>query len=183
MRKIALAAFAVLGIALCASTARAGEVDNPEYKAWSKFNPGSYVVMKMTNETAGNKMEITTTTTLVEKTADKLVLEDKTSMVIGGNKIDNPGQKRDVPAKVKVEGTSEQKSDAKVTEGKESIELGGKKVDCKVVEVQAETNGTKSHTKTWSSDEIPGGTAKQEVHSEGAMKSTMTRVADKWEAK
>ena len=182
MRKFAFVAFAVLGLVLSASTVRAEDVDNPEYVQWSKFKVGSFVTMKMETETGGNKTEMENTTTLVELTKEKAVIETKGHMMMGGNKIDIPANKREIPAKVKkAEGGKGEGPKAK--EGNEEIEVGGKKVKCKTVEADTEASGMKTHSKTWMCEEIPGHVAKMESHSEGAMKSSTKMWADKWESK
>jgi hypothetical protein len=183
MRRFAFAAIAVLGLALCASSqARAEDVDNPEFGYWSKFKAGSWVTMKVETEAAGNKTEMENTTTLLEITKEKAVVETKGHMMMGGNKIDIPANKREIPAKVK-KGEEPKKDAPKPKEGDETIEVGGKKLKCHWIEVDSEANGMKTNSKSWMSDEVPGHTVKVESKSEGAMKSTTKMWADKWEAK
>lgn len=184
MRRIAFAAVAVVGIVLCASgTARAEDIDNPEYGYWSGFKVGSNVTMKMETVAAGNKSEMTNVITLVELTKEKAVIETKGHMMMGGNKIDMPAQKREIPAKVK-KGEDAKKEGKKPVEGDEDVELGGgKKVKAHWMEMETESGGTKTKSKTWMSKEIPGHMCKMESHSEGPMKTDMKMWAEKWEAK
>lgn len=183
MRKFAFAAFAVLGLVLSASSARAEDIDNPEYEMWAKFKAGSFAVMKMETETGGNKSDMEYTYTLKEITKDKAVVETKGHMMMGGNKIDIPANSRDIPAKVKKAEAGEKKDAPKHKEGDEEIEVGGKKVKCHWTESDSEASGMKTHSKTWMCKDIPGNIAKMESKSEGAMKSTTKMWADKWEAK
>jgi phosphomevalonate kinase len=174
---VALAAFAL------APAARAGEmVDNPEYKMWSGFKAGSSVTMKMVTEASGMKTEMEQTTTLLEISGDKAVLETKGKMVVSGNAMDMPAQKRDVPAKVEKVAGGEGKA-PEVKESNEEVSVGGKSLKCKKTESTSESNGMKTTSMVWMSDEIPGGTAKMESSTTGAATSKTVMEAVKWEAK
>ena len=183
MRKFAFAAIAVVGLFASTSTARAEDVDNPEYELWAKFKAGSYVVQKMESEAAGNKTNMEYTYTLKEITKAKAVVETKGVMTMAGNKMDIPASSREIPAKVKK--TDPVKSDApKAKEGDEEVEVGGKKIKCHWTETETESSGTKSKSKVWTSKEIPGGMAKMESTSDSAQMKSHTKMwADKWESK
>jgi hypothetical protein len=184
MRKFVVAAAAVFGLLLCTSRARAEDMDNPEYANWKGFKVGSSVTMKMVSEASGFKSEMEQTHKLVELTADKAVVETAGVMITGGNKINLPATKREIPAKVKkAEGGDAKGAKADVKESSEEIEVGGKKLKCKVVETDSEASGTKTHVKTWQSDEVPGKMVKMESHSEGKTKSSSTMTASAFEAK
>jgi hypothetical protein len=144
------------------------DMDNPQYKAWSKCKPGAFVKFKMTTEVAGTKTESEMTTKLVELSAEKAVVE--TAMVFGGNAL--PGAKQEIPAKIKkVEG---QANVEKPKEGEEEIEVAGKKVKAKWVESTIDAGGTKTVSKVWMSDEVPGGTVK--VETKGPASTSMVAV-------
>ena len=183
MRKFAFAAFAVVGLVLSASSARAEDIDNPEYEMWAKFKPGSFVVMKMESETGGNKADMEYTYTLKELTKEKAVVETKGHMMMGGNKIDIPASSRDIAAKVPKPAEVKKTDAPKAKEGDEEVEVGGKKVKCHWTESDSENSGIKTHAKTWMSKDIPGNLAKMESTSDGAMKSKTKMWADKWETK
>jgi hypothetical protein len=184
MRKFAFAAVAVLGLVLSASSARAEDMDNPEYGYWSSFKAGSFVVMKMETETGGNKSDMEYTYTLKEITKEKAVVETKGHMMMGGNKIEIPANSRDIPAKVKKGEDTAKKDAPKAKEGDEEVEVGGgKKVKAHWTESETEASGMKTKSKSWMSKDIPGHLAKMESHSEGAMKSHTKMWAEKWEAK
>jgi len=184
MRRFALAAVAVLGLALCVSrTACAEDIDNTQYANWAKFKIGSFVKTVLEQESTGaDKLHIEYTITLVELTKDKAVLETKTVTTMGSRPPGEPRvDKHDVPAKIKK--PEEAKDPKKVGEGDETIDLGGKKVKCHWIEMNSEGDGTKNHSKSWFSDEIPGRLAKMETQSTGNIKATTKIWADKWEAK
>jgi hypothetical protein len=174
MLKLGLAVSAML--ALCIQD----EVDNAEYKNWSSCGVGSWVTMKMETEAAGNKTEMEQTHKLVEKTDAKCVVETSGKMVVAGNTMDLPANKRDIPAKIK---KGDAKEGEKPKEGDEEIEVGGKKVKCHWVESTSENAGTKTTAKVWTCDDIPGKVAKIVSKSEGAAASSMTMVASGWEKK
>ena len=155
MRIAALFCVALLVPGVCV----AGNVDNPEYKAWSKFGVGSMVEYKVQSEAAGTKTESTMTTTLVEKTDEKIVLETKTKMVVAGNEMTMPAQKRDVPATIdQPEG---QGDGPEATEGKEDVEAAGKTLSCKTTETVNESNGMTTTSKVWQCADVPGGMVNQ----------------------
>ncbi len=173
MVKVGFAVVAVLALLV-------QDVDNPEYQNWSKGKAGSFVSSKMVSDFGGNKSEMEMTTTLKEISADKAVVETKTSMVVGGNKMDLPAQSRDVPAKIKkVEG----KEGEKPKEGDEEIEVAGKKLKCHWVETTTDANGNKTTAKVWTTKEIPGGMAKMESTTEGAQKGSTSMVVTAFEWK
>ena len=166
---------ATLGVAVAAVLAGLRQdVDNPEFKTWSGAKKGAWVKYKMTSEAAGNKTEMEQTTKLVDLSDAKATVE--TAMTVAGTAL--PGQKREVPAKVKA---AETKGDApKPKEGDEEIEVGGKKLKCHWVETASEAGGNKTVTKIWQSKEIPGGMAKMESSTTGAVTSKTVMVAVEW---
>lgn len=177
IKRMAVAALlAVVGVA------RAEKIDNPEYKNWSQFKVGSSVTMKMVTEASGMKTEMEQTTTLVELTGDKAVLETKGKMVVSGNTMDMPASKRDVPAKVDNQPAGEGKK-PEMKESEEEISVGGGKVKCKKIETTTESNGMKTASKVWTCNDVPGGTVKMEADTTGAATSKTVMEAIKWEAK
>jgi len=157
------------------------EVANEDYKNWASCGVGSWTTMKMETEAGGNKTEMEQTHKLVEKTDAKCVVETSGKMIMAGNAIDLPANKRDIPAKVKKGSDEGKKPDTK--EGDEEIEVGGKKLKCHWVETTMENAGTKTWTKVWMNDTIPGRLAKIESKSEGAASSNMKMWATGWEKK
>ena len=155
-------------------------VDNPAYKSWSKYKPGSTVTMGMTTKAAAFEMKADMVTKLVSIDKDKAVVE-VTSKVPGAPA--QPGQKQTVPAKVKKSeatsgGALPPGTKGSVKEkGEETVEVSGKKYKCKVMEFDGEAQGNKTTGKIWSTEEIPGMMAKMESNMSAAgqdMKVTMT---------
>ncbi len=162
-----------------AAGARAGEIDNPEYKGWAGCKPGALVRIQMDTDTAGQKIQMEMTHKLAEMTAGKAVIETTTVMKVSGQTIEQPPQKRDVPAKIEeVKAPEGAANAAKPEEGDEEIEVGGKKMKCHWIKTTTDVSGTKAHSKIWQCPEIPGGMAKMETTMEGAAagSTTMTVV-------
>lgn len=180
LRNIGLFASAAL-LALCTSVA-AEEIDNEEYKLWAKFKAGSWVTYKQVSDAGGTKSEMEMTHKVLENTGDKIVIETSTKMNMNGQVMDLGAQKRDIPAKVKKPEQTGDQPENKPKEGSEEIEVDGKKLKCKTWESTLDNAGTKTTSKTWMCDDIPGGLAKMESSSTGQMSSKMTMVAAKWEA-
>jgi hypothetical protein len=156
----------VLGV-LAVSPVYGEKVDNPLYKNWAQFKPGSYVVMKMVTTAAGNKTEMTQTQTLKECTPEKAVVEVKVVMMVSGQKIEQPPTAIEIAAKVpegKVE-AAEKDPDTEVENGAEEIEVGGGKFKAEWTETKSKQGEAVTTTKVWTSDEVPGQQLK--------MKSTM----------
>jgi hypothetical protein len=104
IRVIALSAFA-----LCFTNAALADemVDNPNYKHWAQFKPGTFVTMKMTSEIdtgAGKqKTESTVTTKLKEVTSEKVVVTMDVVTKMGDQEFKSPPQEMVFPAKIKKE--------------------------------------------------------------------------------
>ena len=179
---------AVVALALCFSgTARAAEATaNPEYTNWSKFKAGSWARLSNESEAAGQKSKSTITQKLVECTPDKCVIEMTMSMEVGGQKMDMPAQKREVPAKAPA-GVAvppvDPKADPKagVKETTEEVKVGDKTLKCKVMDTTVKQGETTSTSKVWTSDEVPGTVVKMLASTEGAMKSTTTSTLEAFE--
>ncbi len=104
------------------------QVDNVMYKTWSKCKAGASVKLSIVSEAAGNKTEMTMTSKLVSIDKDKAVVETATSMMVGGQKMDQPATKTEIPAKVKK--VEPAKDAVKPKEGDEEVEAAGKKYKC-----------------------------------------------------
>lgn len=151
---------------------RSEKIDNPMYVNWAKFKPGTTVKTKVVSDMAGNKSDITTTTKLLEVTAEKVVIEMSSSMKMGDQTFDMPAQKMDFPAKVEKQPEEKTKEEVKPKTGEEEIEVAGKKYKAKWTESVMEANGIKTTSKVWTSEEFPGMTLKMESKMEGGMSGT-----------
>jgi hypothetical protein len=145
--------------------------DNPTYQSWSKFKAGTLVKYSTEVNAMGNATSTETTKTLKDINPDKATVEVKTSMVVGGNKMDLPVSTEEVPAKIKkVEVASTQTADApKVDTSTEDVKVGDKTYSCKKLVSNSEANGMKTKATTWTCDDVPGEVVKMEAETSGSM--------------
>jgi len=157
----------------CAAPLCAEEkVDNPEYKHWAQFKPGSFSCLKNVVTTMGMKSETTMTTTLKEVTAEKVVVEVEVVTVVAGQTMKVPPEKREIPAKIETVKAQEQiEPKGKIKEGKEKIEVAGKKIETKWVETELKQDKMVVKSKVWSSDDVPGQVVKIVMSTDGDVKS------------
>jgi hypothetical protein len=165
-------------VGMLASAAFAEQVDNPQYQSWSKFKPGTTVTMKSDSvmKVQGNEMKnaSTITTKLLDISPTEATVE--TTMLANGQESKLPPQK--IPAKTEKAAVPADAPKADMKEGTDKVEIAGKTYNAKTVETTSDANGMKTTSKTWMSDEVPGGMLKMESNSTGSMesKTTMTLV-------
>ena len=177
---------AVLSSCLAAS---AFAEPNPEYTSWSKCKPGATVTLKGGTEAMGQKTSQTIVNKLVELTPEKAVVETTVNVEVMGQSHAAPAHKREIKAEIQTPTGDAPKVDPAMMEkmkavakdakkGEDTITVAGKELKCQTVEMDNEQNGMKVHTKSWTSAELPGGMAKMESTTSGAMvtKTTMEVV-------
>ena len=158
---------AVLALALAAPVVLGEEkkVDNPQYKSWAAYKPGTMVKQKMTSKMTMGDQETTTKTTITKTlkklTAEKAVLAVVVEINVGGNKITQPAREQEVPAKVAKEAATQPAvpPGTKMTkkgEGDETITVGGKKYKTHWIEWHMVSDSVETTTKNWTSDKVPG---------------------------
>jgi hypothetical protein len=186
MKKYAAICVIVLLYAMCAAFAVAEEADNPVYKDWSPFKPGSFVTYKAATDAAGVTTEAEMTYTLKEVTPEKVVLEIKMVTIAAGMKVETPGELMEFPAKgegddvmvgdIDMTGmvdVTEVKTDAQtVEEGEEELEINGQKITTQRLKVITEDAGSKVTATLWYSDDIPGRMVKSLTEVAGPVKTT-----------
>jgi hypothetical protein len=135
------------------------KIDNPQYALWKSFKPGSWVKHKMVMDAGGRVVETEATSTLVEVTPDKVVLEHKTVMNMAGRKMEMPANKMEVPSKI------EKKEGQKApSEKEEDVTVDGKTYKCKSMEwEQTADKGQPMKGKGWVCTDVPGGVVKSEM--------------------
>jgi hypothetical protein len=161
-----------------AAPALAEKIPNPAYEQWSKFKPGAFATYENETVAMGNTTKMEITMKLVELTPEKAVIETSTKMHMGGQVMEMPGQKSDIPAMMeKVEMPAGQELPAgETTEGTATIEAAGKSFNCKTVTTVMTMGETKTRSEVWTSDEVPGGLVKLTATTEGAMSSSSTQI-------
>jgi len=144
----------LVGALVCTSASAAEMIDNPAYEAWAQYEPGSFVSHKGVTQTQGMNIVASTTNTLKEVTAEKVVIEIKTSVSMGGQQMPPSTQNMDIPAKV--EEPDETAKPKEIEKGTEELEVKGKKIKTEWVKVEMTQQGVTMTATTWSSDEVPG---------------------------
>ena len=155
-----------------------GTIDNPEYAAWSKFELGTSLTVKMVMESNDMSHESTQLVKLLEVGSDNLVLETDMTMTIAGRKT-HATVRRDVP-KTHAPPSDVDKADAAkpavtLEEGAETLTLGGARYKCQWKHTKVSVKGKETELKTWHCDEVPGGMMKMESTT-GGTANIKTRV-------
>lgn len=146
------------------------QIENPEYKGWASFKPGSSVTYRMT--VGGAAQPGTQKLTLKSVNENEVVVEME--LTREGKPAGAP-RERKVAAKISAGQTKT------AQEGEEEIELGGKKLKCRWKLFEKTLGNSKAVTqKVWFHDDIPGMAAQVEISMPEA-RSTMT--AAEWEKK
>lgn len=162
-----LAAVAVV-VAVAAAARADDKVENPEYKAWANFKPGTTVTMKLINEAGGMKTESTLSRKLVEVKEDQLVWDMDMEISLNGK----PLPKQSVP---KSEVRKEMKAsefapyqDVKTgrpvgatDDGTEKLKVGGTEYECKRYKYKFKTmipniGEEEVEGQMWECDDVPG---------------------------
>jgi hypothetical protein len=141
---------------------------------WGSFKVGSFVKTRTTvaAQMMGRTTDTTTEmkTTLADLTADKAVLDIETTVMGNTTKA-----RTEVPLSGAVQtGATAAGQAQNPATGTDTVVVAGKSLDCKTIEVEMDSGGSKVKTKTWTSDQIPGFVVKSVSTSTGAMTSTTT---------
>ncbi len=170
----------MLALAACAlfpATALADDlVDNPTYQSWARFAVGATVEYRTVSDTAGNRSETIMVYTLTSSTAEKVVVEMKTTTIMAGQKYEQPAMPMEYAAKIEATALESNDPNIEKSEGSESIEVAGKKYDTKWYEVKTAASGMTTTSRTWMSDEIPGSYLRSVTKMEGPMTMTSETV-------
>lgn len=177
MRRMALMFISVCCLMFVTTSVCAEQIENPQYKEWAKYKPGTSTTMATTSDAGGQTSSMETKTTLKEVTDDKIVLDISMSMDAGGQKMNMPAQtteiKKMIDAPAAADATAAAnapKPDTKTSD--ESVTVGAGTFKAKVTEATMDAGGSKTTSKTWMSDDVPGGMVKMEASTDGPMKST-----------
>lgn len=156
-------------------------VDNPSYKSWAKFKPGTSIVYSQNADMGAMKMTMEMTQTLTELTPDNAVVEmSMTNSMMPGNP---QKQTTKIPAKIESDKVVQpgamppgMKGETKSL-GNEKVTVGDKEYDCAVTQFSGENAGMKTEGKAWTNPSVPGSLIKTEMKGtgdQGAMSTTMT---------
>jgi hypothetical protein len=179
---------------LAAAAAQADDkVDSPIYKHWARFRPGAFSVVKTQRKAKDVKAETTVTTTLIEVTPEKVVVELQVATVGGDEKIEMLPKKQTYPAKIEKDEARKMEDPKKgdkvedaevldVKQGEEEIKVGDKKINCKWLQTKCKQGDQTTTTEAWTSDEVPGQVVKMLVTVEGGVAMTSETLLVKYNA-
>ncbi len=172
MRNFAFGSLCLLVVASPGLTQE--KIDNPEFASWAKFKPGTSITLKTSNAMGQIKSETAITTTLLEVADEKLVVEMTVVSSVNGMEFKSPPTKREVPKSVTLPaGTPKpdpnKKAEGLVEEGTETLKISGMDVKAKCFKIKSKVNGIEVESKSWISDDVPGGLVKSETTTTGAM--------------
>lgn len=150
---------------------------------WAKFNVGSNSKLKtsVTTTVAGKPMSTSTTMkqTLLEKTADKAIVEIETSVMGTSTKT-----KTEIPlATTGNPALGNVTNPANLKEGSEDVTVGGKTLKCKWVEFESSQNGSTVSSKVWTSEDVPGMVVKSVTKVTGSVATDTTTELVEFEVK
>lgn len=147
--------------------------DNPDYRAWTGFGPGSWVKLVMESAPGGRKTLREDIVRLVRLTPEQAVVERQTRTTADGRSVPQAPYLETIPAK-------RDRLDEILREGEEEIEVAGRRLRCRVLELERMLDGQKKRVKLWASDEVPGGAVRMELRAPGAESPELTLRAEGW---
>ena len=162
MRRISWMA-AVACLFFASSVSLADPVENPIYKLWSGFKVGSSRTMTGTMSMRGMSMDMELKDTLVELAADHATIESASATIMQGQRHEAPAHKQTFKAR-------DEKKEEWREVGKEDVKAMGRTFHCRVFEgklpVPAQggaPSGGDITSKSWISDEVPGGAVQMKI--------------------
>ena len=175
----------VAALGLSSVAASAVEDANPTYASWAKFKAGTSVKAVTETEVMGQKSKTEVTTTLVDVAKDKVTVEVKMAIEVAGQKMEQPGNKLEIAAAggggvaATPSAGSAGVPGADVKQGDEDVTIAGKTYKCHVVDATAKYGANATHSRTYTSADVPGYVVKMDVSTDGQMKShTVTQVVE-----
>jgi hypothetical protein len=157
-------------VSACAWTAQES-VENPEYKAWASFKPGSYVTLNEVQDSKSIRIDTETTLSLLDLNADRALVEVKTRQSADADSGDPPAEERRIPALVP---WGQLRTPSK--DGIEEISIRGRKFLCHWVEEENEGR----RTRTWNTVGVPGGVVRRMITTEGSERTVTVQEAILW---
>jgi hypothetical protein len=166
MVRFTLAALMVCGVCALSRSLLAEEkedVDNPRYKGWVNFKPGSKAVVKEHTVLADGTVDEREIEYQLLKTSPKRVTVH-TSVIQRDllSRIKTAPTEITYPAKVsKAELKAALADTDGVKRGKDTLKVDGKDLECATTEVVHKSKDEEVKSKTWRSADIPGGIVKR----------------------
>ncbi len=173
----------VLVLTLAAmSTVAFDEIESPLYKSWALFPVGTTIKTRTLTERGDLRTETATTSRLIEKTTDKVVIESVVVSNATGQSVENPPQRFEYRRRfpllpgVKKEDVGTPKG--VIAQGEETVEIAGKRFRSRWYDAQGTTDAGPSITRTWMSEEVPGKLLKAVTRVPKAGKTTTIELVE-----
>jgi hypothetical protein len=155
-------------VLLFSDVALAQNTPNPLYSAWMKFKPGATATYSGESRTLGIEATIETSIKLVSVASDKVTIEVRRKVTSGSDTVEELAKTETIQALLPAGITM-------VADPDEQIEVNGKSYKCKVFRAQQveSADGKKVDlglvSRTWLSEEVPGGIVRVDARTEGAI--------------
>ncbi len=145
---------------------------NPLYASWASHEPGTYIVIQSSVSTGRAKAKSVTKTTLIEKNAEEVILENQLSTIESGNKVAMPPSRFTIRALLAAPAPQAVSGDASAKIRREIVQVYGKiAVDCEVTDSSVSIAGLKTASTVWTNGEVPGLTVRSVSKTIGAVNS------------
>lgn len=142
-------------------------VDNPHYRAWAKYKPGTQVGFAMNVTAGGQQAPTNVTLTLSEITPERAIVQSVAIMSLPGLPAQETEQTHTFNAIVPE--SQAQRADRPPSgigetrdAGTETIEAAGTTYETTIIEFDGTVQKASAESKTWRSDAVPGGLVKRE---------------------
>lgn len=155
---------------LCALLSQ--EAENPDYRAWKGFKPGSWVKLRIRGESTEKEVTIR----LVQVTPEQVVVERTNRTRLGTRTVAEAPYLESIPARKARAGTT-------LREAEEEVEAGGRRLRTRMLELEQREGEKVLRVRLWASPEVPGGAVKMDVRPAGADRSELVLEAVDWERK
>jgi hypothetical protein len=157
-------------------------IDYPEYVSWTPFPVGLVVVRQKVVTNDSEAVHVTTTLRLIEKSADKIVVESQVTVNRPGQPaLENAPFRSEYRARFRLPaGMRAEQFDLPALKarqiGEETVESCGQEYSTQVF-IWDEINETgPMHVKLWRSEAMPGRMVRQEIH--GPMHTSVEDVVE-----
>lgn len=176
-------ALLVAAAALAApSIIAAAEVENPTYASWSKYKVGTTVVHRAVTGEGRGAIETKTTSTLIELTDAKAVVEQVVVSDATGSKVESAPQRfthrQTFPLLPGVKKEDIGKPSGAIDRGEEALDVAGKSYKSRWYDTKGQTEAGPSITRTWLSDDVPGRLVKAVTKVPAAKKVTTMELVE-----
>jgi hypothetical protein len=171
------------GVSLIVNDPPEGMIENPLYRSWAKFPPGTVAVFKAVADNGKNRISTTTTYKLLSKSEDRLTVESVVLSNLGDVEYSSPPQNTTNPRYLKAPPGAKRKSPAGKPEGvseegTEKIKVAGREYAAKWYKSKTKVEAGETLSKTWMSDDVPTGLLKSELDTPGARAKTVMELVE-----